>query len=106
VRRTLSYLPPILWLLVAALLVTSFAVRIIWGSDLREFEDRLFEALGVPAALRYILMASLLGFSWYGIFVAERSKAAAQGRPVVRRSVAYVSLGALAIAVLVLFAGR
>jgi hypothetical protein len=104
-RRTLSHLPTILLLLIGALLLASFAVRILWGTELRHFEERFFDSLGVPSVVRYALIAGLLGFSWYRIYVLEKAEAAAQRQPVVRGSVVFVSLGVLAIAMLILFVG-
>jgi hypothetical protein len=105
VRRALSHLPMILLVFLGTLLVVAFLARLVWGAELRQFEERMFDSLGVPPVVRYILIAVLVGFSWHRTFVSEKADAASRRRPVVRRSIVFALLAALAIALLILFAG-
>jgi hypothetical protein len=101
----MSGLSTTLLIALGALIVLALVARLVWGGELRLLEERLFDYLGVPPVIRYVLIAGLIGLSWYYTWVSERAEAASSGRPLVRRLVIWASLGALAIAALILIVG-
>jgi hypothetical protein len=82
-------------------IVAVFA-RLIWGAELREVEAQVLDFLGVPHAVRYILIGGLLALSWHYAWAPENADAAAGRRPWVRKSVVIASLAVVSLASLIL----
>jgi hypothetical protein len=96
------------WLYLAALaLLAAQIAAMIWAHEIRDWETKTLDALGIPGPVRVAGLALLLGWLGYRYYVRGKREAAQHRRPMVRRSVAIFALGSLALVlVLVLLALR
>ena len=96
------------WLYVGvAILVAAVIAARIWAQEIREFETRTLDALGIPFPVRVVGAVALLGLVGYRYYARSKREAVKLGQPVIRRSVAIFALGSLVlVVVLVFFASR
>lgn len=96
------------WLLLAmAALVAAAIARLIWASEIHEFETRTLDAWGVPLPVRVAGIGLLLGLVGYQYYARGKREAGRRGQPVIRRSVALFALGSLVLVLgVALYASR
>ena len=86
------------WLLLGGFFgIGAWIAARVWSTEIREFETRTLDALGVPMPVRVAAIAALIGLLGYGYYAQSKQEAARLGQPVIRRSVAVFALGSLAL---------
>lgn len=92
------------FVLVGAAIISAVALR-FWAHDIRAYETRALDAMGVPMPVRIIGLTVLFAGYLAVIYVRAKREAAREGVPVIRRSVALFAFGSLSLlAVLIFFA--
>ncbi len=85
------------------LLLAAFFARIIFGEDIRDYENQFFDAIGLSDSRKYALLGPLVAWWGYSIYSRESKKAKAASAPVVRPVVAVSAALALVLALVLLF---
>ena len=85
------------WLV--ALVVLLVIARFIWAEEVADFENSLFESIGLGGDSKYLITVPLAIWVLYRIFKREQVKADLEGKKVVRPQVLIVSVGLLALAI-------
>jgi hypothetical protein len=76
---------------------------LIWAREVRDFETRTLDALGVPVPVRVggaVVLVGLLGYRYY---TQSKAEAARLGQPVIRRSVAIFAIGSVGLVLALAF---
>ena len=86
------------WLYVAIVAVIAAQMAAsIWAHEVREFETRALDALGVPVPVRVAGAVVLIGLLGYRYYTQSKLEAARLGQPVIRPAVVLFALGSLAL---------
>ncbi|MGI9249358.1 MAG: hypothetical protein ACR2QI_10105 [Woeseiaceae bacterium] len=76
--------------------------RFIWAEEAARLEDGLFEAIGLAGGAKYLITVPLAIWVLHRMYKREQSKAAQEGKAVVRPQVLVISFGLLVLAIALL----
>lgn len=96
------------WLeVLVAIAVLAIIARYIWAKELIEFENSLFEGVGLSSSVKYFITVPLVGYLYYRLYKKEEFKAKLNGKNIIGKPViAFVGLSFIVIIVLLFMAGN
>ena len=87
--------------------VLAIIARYIWAKEFIEFENSLFEGVGLSSNVKYFITVPLVGYLYYRLYKKEEYKAKLKGQSVISKPmVAFVRLSFILILVLLFVAGN
>ena len=87
--------------------VLAIIARYIWAKELIEFENSLFENIGLNSNVKYFITVPLAGYLFYRLYKKEEYKAKLSGKNIISKPVvAFVGLSFILILVLLFIAGN
>ena len=90
-----------------AIAVLAIIARYIWAKELIEFENSLFEGVGLSSNVKYFITVPLVGYLFYRLYKKEEYKAKLNGKNIISKPVVgFVGLSFILVIVMLFIAGN